>query len=207
MPRDFNPDEMASRRRLLAGGLGLAGAAALAGVPSGIAAEPPPSGDGTLNVKAFGARGDGTTDAAPAIQKAINAGARLGGRTVYLPPGVYTLGSSLRITDTKAVHLRGAGKRLVTELLPLPSLADKPVVYFENAEHCGCAGSDHPRCCPQRGAAVRHSIPCEEPQAVYADVPVSDAAVHRISRPPFAMGRALDLPAGPGPEQRDGPRR
>ena len=139
MPRDFNPDEMASRRRLLAGGLGLAGAAALAGVPSGIAAEPPPSGDGTLNVKAFGARGDGTTDAAPAIQKAINAGARLGGRTVYLPPGVYTLGSSLRITDTKAVHLRGAGKRLVTELLPLPSLADKPVVYFENAEHCGCA--------------------------------------------------------------------
>ncbi|MGE5610848.1 MAG: hypothetical protein ACM359_16475 [Bacillota bacterium] len=73
------------------------------------------------------------------MQKAIDAAAKLGGRTVYLPPGAYTLGSTLRIVDAKDVHLHGAGKRLVTELVLRPSLADKPVVYFENAEHCGCA--------------------------------------------------------------------
>jgi hypothetical protein len=98
-----------------------------------------PPADATLNVKTFGAKGDGATDDTAAIQKAIDAAARLLGRTVYLPPGVCAIGSPLRITDTRAVVLRGAGKRLVTQLQPLPWLAGKPVVYFENVGHCRCA--------------------------------------------------------------------
>jgi hypothetical protein len=128
-----------NRRRMLTGGLGLAGVAALGSVHAALSADTLPPDNGTLNVKAFGAKGDGVTDDSAAIQKAIDAAARLAGRTVFLPPGVYPIGSSLRITETRAVLLRGAGKRLVTQLQPLPALADKPVVYFENAEHCGCA--------------------------------------------------------------------
>ncbi len=127
------------RRRMLAAGLGLAGVAAFVGGRPALAADAPLPDDGTLNVKAFGAKGDGSADDTAAIQKAIDAAARLAGRTVYLPPGSYAISSPLRIADTKSVHLRGADKRLVTQLVPMPALADKPVVYFENAEHCGCA--------------------------------------------------------------------
>ncbi len=128
-----------NRRRMLTNGLGLAGVATLASVHPVLAADNPPPDDGIVNAKAFGAKGDGVTDDTAAIQKAINTAARITGRTVYLPPGVYAISSPLRITETRAVLLRGAGKRLVTQLQPLPALADKPVVYFENAEHCGCA--------------------------------------------------------------------
>lgn len=44
------------------------------------------------NVKAYGAVGDGKADDAPAIGAALTAAA---GRTVYLPPGSYRLGSGL----------------------------------------------------------------------------------------------------------------
>ncbi len=42
-----------------------------------------------LNVKSFGATGNGTTDDRPAIQAAINAAIALGGATVFFPPGTY----------------------------------------------------------------------------------------------------------------------
>lgn len=47
------------------------------------------SGAGT--VRAFGARGDGVTDDAPAIQRAIDAAAQAGGGVVTLDPGTYLL--------------------------------------------------------------------------------------------------------------------
>ncbi len=144
MCNDSDVNEMPSRpffnrRRMLTSGLGLAGVATLASVHPALAADNPPPDNGTVNAKTFGAKGDGATDDTAAIQKAIDTAARITGRTVYLPPGVYALSSPLRISETRAVFLRGAGKRLVTQLQPLPALADKPVVYFENAEHCGCA--------------------------------------------------------------------
>ena len=137
-PIETSPRQSCNRRGLLAAGLGLGGIAGLASLHPALASDNPPPADSMLNVKAFGAKGDGATDDTAAIQRAIDAAARLNGRTVYLPPGVYAISSPLRITETRAVFLRGAGKRLVTQLQSLPALADKPMVYFENAEHCGC---------------------------------------------------------------------
>lgn len=131
--------QLLTRRRLFAGGLRLAGVSLLTSNHLSFATADQPPDDGMLNVKAFGAKGHGVADDTVAIQKAIDAAAKLNGRTVYLPPGRYALSAPLRIADTRAVLLRGAGKRLVTQLQPLPALANQPVIYFENAEHCGCA--------------------------------------------------------------------
>ena len=68
----------------------------------------------TLNVKEFGAKGDGTTDDRQAIQAAIDAAAAAGGGTVYLPAGEYRVSGggepsdgALELKDN--VYLQGAG--------------------------------------------------------------------------------------------------
>jgi len=48
---------------------------------------------GTYNVRHFGAVADGTTNDAPAINKAIDACNRAGGGTVFVPSGIYATGS------------------------------------------------------------------------------------------------------------------
>ncbi|HEU4837752.1 MAG TPA: glycosyl hydrolase family 28-related protein [Pyrinomonadaceae bacterium] len=45
----------------------------------------------TLNVRDFGATGDGTTDDAPAFQKALDALATAGGGTLFVPEGKYVI--------------------------------------------------------------------------------------------------------------------
>ena len=48
-----------------------------------------------VNVKDYGATGDGETDDTAAIQAAIDAG-----RSVYLPPGTYVLSRELRVWNS-----------------------------------------------------------------------------------------------------------
>ena len=55
----------------------------------------------------YGAKGDGAYDDAPAIQAAIQAAAAHGGGIVWVPPGLYRLGSGLTISNQ--VILAGAG--------------------------------------------------------------------------------------------------
>jgi hypothetical protein len=62
--------------------------------------------NGTVNVKDFGAVGDGAADDTAAIQAAINA-AQAGVVSVYLPAGRYRLASPLTITTS--VNMRGEG--------------------------------------------------------------------------------------------------
>jgi len=50
-------------------------------------------GDGTFNVRAYGAAGDGKQLDSPAIDKAISAAAAAGGGTVLVPAGTYLCGS------------------------------------------------------------------------------------------------------------------
>lgn len=58
------------------------------------------------NVKAYGAKGDGTTDDTTAITSAINAAVAAGGGTIFFPPGTYISGNQ---TLNASVHFRGAG--------------------------------------------------------------------------------------------------
>ena len=63
------------------------------------------SSDGVLNVKHYGARGDGTTDDTAAIQSAMNAVAQTGG-SIYLPPGRYRVEGSFKVP--RGVHVTGS---------------------------------------------------------------------------------------------------
>jgi hypothetical protein len=61
-----------------------------------------------LNVKDFGAVGDGTTDDTAAIQAAITSAQTSGGRIVFLPNGSYKITSELLISNS-GVYLQGEG--------------------------------------------------------------------------------------------------
>jgi hypothetical protein len=61
-----------------------------------------------VDVRAFGARGDGVTDDAPAIQAAINSLRGTGG-IVFIPAGTYLIGST--ITVWSRIRLIGSGSQ------------------------------------------------------------------------------------------------
>ncbi|MGW2514526.1 glycosyl hydrolase family 28-related protein [Streptomyces scopuliridis] len=60
------------------------------------------------DVRAYGAKGDGSVDDAPAINRALAAAAERGGGTVSIPPGTYRIDDVIRIARSGVV-LRGAG--------------------------------------------------------------------------------------------------
>lgn len=58
-----------------------------------------------LNVRDFGAKGDGQTDDAPAIQRTLHAARDAGGGTVYVPGGNYAVRSILRIASQTTLKM------------------------------------------------------------------------------------------------------
>lgn len=66
-----------------------------------------------LNVRDFGAVGDGVTDDSTAIQNTINALDNAGVGEIYFPPGTYRTTFQLSVTNKK-VLLRGAGRQVTT---------------------------------------------------------------------------------------------
>jgi hypothetical protein len=92
----------------------------------------------TISVRDFGAKGDGITLDTGAIQAAIDACTKLGGGTVYLPPGNYLTGT-ITIKDNVTLHV-GPSARLLgsTSLADYPSL-DRPegmINYLEYLRYC-----------------------------------------------------------------------
>ena len=63
----------------------------------------------TVNVKDFGAVGDGVTDDTAAIQAAIDYAKSINGCTVFLPAGTFAVTSTLYLTDASGVKLVGQG--------------------------------------------------------------------------------------------------
>lgn len=66
-----------------------------------------------INVKAYGAKGDGTTDDASAIQSAVTAAIAAGGGIVFLPSGDYSIDTAILIAGSN-VTIKGAGRELTT---------------------------------------------------------------------------------------------
>src|SRR5688572_4177794 len=99
-----------SRRRLL--GAAMVGAG-LAAMPSTAAAQDPPVAEpDELNLRAFGAVGDGTTDDGPALQRALDRLAEVGGGTLFVPPGRYVIATPVSKNYAhlaSAIHVRGVG--------------------------------------------------------------------------------------------------
>lgn len=130
-------------------------AAALA-VPALVGPAPFSSGDGPngrapfierhlaeVNVKRFGAAGDGVTNDTAAIQKAVDAIGAAGGGTIYFPKGTYLVsnGNPRAVSwDNRAaiwirfnnVHLKGAGVNATT--LRLADGANAHIVKFGQRE-------------------------------------------------------------------------
>ncbi|MGW4087587.1 glycosyl hydrolase family 28-related protein [Streptomyces sp. NPDC004822] len=79
------------------------------------------------DVRAFGAVPDGTTDCAPAINRAIAAAGRAGGGTVTIPPGTWRVDDVIRVGHSNVV-LRGAGSGRTT-LLATKNLTELIGVY------------------------------------------------------------------------------
>ena len=91
------------RRRLIMGVAGRAvPALGAASIAHAAPAEAPASG--WVDVRHFGARGDGVTLDTPAINKAIDYAAKRGGGTVYFPAGTY-LSFTLRLKSNIVLYL------------------------------------------------------------------------------------------------------
>jgi parallel beta-helix repeat protein len=63
---------------------------------------------GGIDAKEFGAVGDGATDDAPALQRAINAALEQG-RTLLLPAGHYVVNSTLNVMSSARAHYKNPG--------------------------------------------------------------------------------------------------
>lgn len=64
--------------------------------------------DGAYNAKAYGAKGDNTTNDSPAIQAAMDAAGDAGGGVVIIPPGNYRLNAQLEPASNTTVIANGA---------------------------------------------------------------------------------------------------
>ncbi len=127
-----------SRRQALFGfaGAALAGRRALAADPwAGLAPilariRPPRIAGRTFEVTRYGARADGTTDATPAIRRAIDEAARSGGGRVVVPEGVFRTGA-IHLKSNVALEVR---KGATLRFDPDPKLYPVVLTRFEGTE-------------------------------------------------------------------------
>lgn len=131
-----------TRREFLRTGLAL-GAAALVPAPAlGVAARTLQTPERALDVRAFGARGDGRADDTAAVQAAIDAAVRAGGGVVRFPAGTYLVNSVdihpgltylgepgsvvKRPDDLAGTRLRRGTRTFTTQRVRYAGVADSP---------------------------------------------------------------------------------
>lgn len=66
----------------------------------------------TLNVRSFGARGDGLADDTASIAAAMAEARKVPGQSIYFPPGLYLLSSSIQIPSNTIVSGSGSASAL-----------------------------------------------------------------------------------------------
>src|SRR6266700_3013829 len=130
-PRELDPDTLV----IYPGSVG-AGAA-----PAGVLSTPPAS-PLIINVRDYGAYGDGTTDDTAAIQSAINAAATTSG-AMYLPPGTYKLTASLTLPATLLSGFRMTGAGWGTILALANGVNDYAIKFLEAANGLNGAEFSH----------------------------------------------------------------
>jgi len=85
---------------------------------------------GALDVRAFGAKGDGVTDDTAAIQAAIDAVIALNRGILYIPSGTYKTTAALRISNASKLNIQGEGK-YTTSIVRANNTG--PILILENA--------------------------------------------------------------------------
>ena len=106
---------MFDRRSFLLSSAGLLVPASAFARP-GRPAAPAPLPEGWLDVRHYGAKGDGVTIDGPAINRAIDAASRMGGGTVWFPAGTYA-SYTIRLKSHITLHLE-AGVTLLAAPVP-----------------------------------------------------------------------------------------
>jgi len=100
-----------------------------------------PAASAIINVRDYGARGDGRSRDTAAIQKAIDAASRQGGGTVLLPAGSYLCGT-LHLRSGVAIEIARGAILLASpnaedfdkyEALPFKPVDDHETTYFRHA--------------------------------------------------------------------------
>ncbi len=130
----------------------------------------------TLNVRNFGAKGDGVTKDTVAIQQAIDRCAAFGGGSVLVPPGAYLTGAIALRTNTLLRLEKDAA------ILGSPDLADYPVtqvrwegkwiqgraglIYAIGANHIGVSGPGRIDGNPAVGGRPKPADPLRRPALV-----------------------------------------
>lgn len=94
---------------------------------------------GALNVKSYGATGNGNTDDRAAIQAAIDAAGAQG--SVYIPPGIFVIGGALTVANT-GVTIMGAGYRATWLYLQNSSNSSMIVTADDGVQRQGLLVSD-----------------------------------------------------------------
>lgn len=97
-------------------------AAAVLATPAAADRQNQMSIEGVFNVRDHGAKGDGASDDTAAIQSAMDAAAKTGGR-VYLPPAKYLVKGSLRVPVGVAVEGAAGSPRYIKPLIGAVILA------------------------------------------------------------------------------------
>nr|WP_288017425.1 glycoside hydrolase family 28 protein [Blastomonas sp.] len=134
------------RRQMISGAGALVLAAPLLGLPATVGAQPQraalrPAPMGAVDVRKFGARGDGKAIDSAAINRAIDALAASGGGTLIFPPGTYAC-YTIRLKSRVSLHLTN-GATILAAAAPtdgrggydLAEEQDPRAVGFQDAGH------------------------------------------------------------------------
>ncbi|MFK7972232.1 MAG: right-handed parallel beta-helix repeat-containing protein [Bacteroidia bacterium] len=86
-----------------------------------------------IQVKAYGAQGNGRADDSGALQRALNALPQRGGKLVF-DPGTYMLGRGLVLRGKKEFEITGTGATLIAKA-GLPKSPQNALLTIENCDH------------------------------------------------------------------------